>query len=200
MARKKQSRPKRVVLGVARAPLKKKQGTGVRWTPEEHESFLVGLSTHGRQWPKVAKVVRTRNNVQIEGYARRYFEQLEREGKGHLIPQKLGPGGPQPKVRAEEAYQQQDEPTLSSTSTSSGTICTTGDHDDCTGGIESTTPASIFLEQTSGGGGSSAEEVCEDAPGPASPAVGTEDSDLDAIARQMYEDLMDIVQSQHQGQ
>ena len=140
---------------------------------------------------EVAKVVGTKNNEQVKGHATWYFEQLEREGKGHLIPQPLGKPGPQPKVRTEEAHQQQQEPTLSSASTSSETICTTGDHDDCTGGIESTTPASIFLEQTSGGS-SSAEEVCEDAPAPASPAVDTEDSDLDTIERQLYVDLVYI--------
>eukprot|EP00212_Chloropicon_laureae_P002512 CAMPEP_0197485878 /NCGR_PEP_ID=MMETSP1311-20131121/785_1 /TAXON_ID=464262 /ORGANISM="Genus nov. species nov., Strain RCC856" /LENGTH=59 /DNA_ID=CAMNT_0043028663 /DNA_START=21 /DNA_END=197 /DNA_ORIENTATION=+ len=59
MAKKKQSRPKRAGLGVARVPLKKKQGAGGQWTPDEHERFLVGLSTHGRQWVEVAKVVRT---------------------------------------------------------------------------------------------------------------------------------------------
>eukprot|EP00212_Chloropicon_laureae_P000089 CAMPEP_0198445476 /NCGR_PEP_ID=MMETSP1453-20131121/495_1 /TAXON_ID=1461543 ORGANISM="Unidentified sp., Strain RCC701" /NCGR_SAMPLE_ID=MMETSP1453 /ASSEMBLY_ACC=CAM_ASM_001118 /LENGTH=78 /DNA_ID=CAMNT_0044166199 /DNA_START=72 /DNA_END=305 /DNA_ORIENTATION=- len=55
------------------------------WTANEHERFLVGLSTHGRQWVEVAKVVRTKTLLQVHSHATNYFKQLEREGKADLI-------------------------------------------------------------------------------------------------------------------
>ena len=145
---------------------------------------------------EVAKVVRTKTSEQVYGHARGYFQRLEKEGKGHLIPPKLDNYGRPRKVCTEEAHQQQQGPTLSSASTSSDTICTTGDQDDSTSDIESAPPASIFMEEDRGG---SVEEVCDGA-APAPPAVGTGDLELDAIARQMYEDLLHFVQSQRQSQ
>jgi len=178
-------------------PPGKRAGAGNAWTPEEHKRFLDGLTTHGRHWSEVTKVVRTKTSKQVTSHAYYYFKQLEREGKGHLIPPPGKLGRPR-KNCTEEAHQQQQEPTLTSASASSGTICTTGDHDDSTGGIESTPSASIFEEETSGG--SSVEEVCEDAAAPTLPAVGTEGLDLDASERQLCEDLLHIVQSQRKRQ
>ena len=189
MARKKH-RPQRARIGV------QKGATFSRWTPEEHERFLSGLSTHGRQWVEVAKVVRTRTSEQVSSHAWNYFKQLEREGKGHLILPKLGQGGRPPKVRTEEAHHHQQEPTLASASTSSNTICTAGDHDDSTSGIESTPPASPFEEENSGGG--SVGTLFEDA-APAPSEGRAEDLDSDAIKKQLYVDLVYIDSSQEWG-
>jgi SHAQKYF class myb-like DNA-binding protein len=44
-----------------------------RWTNEEHQKFLDGLRTHGRNWKAVALMVQTRSTVQIRTHAQKYF-------------------------------------------------------------------------------------------------------------------------------
>mmetsp|Transcript_48252 Transcript_48252/g.109634 ORF Transcript_48252/g.109634 Transcript_48252/m.109634 type:complete len:90 (+) Transcript_48252:182-451(+) len=39
---------------------------GGRWTPDEHELFVKGMSLYGRRWTKVAEVVGTRTTVQVK--------------------------------------------------------------------------------------------------------------------------------------
>eukprot|EP00212_Chloropicon_laureae_P003248 CAMPEP_0197485724 /NCGR_PEP_ID=MMETSP1311-20131121/652_1 /TAXON_ID=464262 /ORGANISM="Genus nov. species nov., Strain RCC856" /LENGTH=52 /DNA_ID=CAMNT_0043028459 /DNA_START=13 /DNA_END=168 /DNA_ORIENTATION=+ len=51
MTKKKQSSsPESAGLGVARVPLKKKQGTYKRWTAEEHERFVTAFTLYPRKW------------------------------------------------------------------------------------------------------------------------------------------------------
>eukprot|EP00975_Prorocentrum_lima_P025946 5458554-Prorocentrum_lima.AAC.1 len=52
-----------------------------RWTREEHEAFLLGLRTYGREWKKVAQNIKTRTSAQIRSHAQKYFAKLSREGK-----------------------------------------------------------------------------------------------------------------------
>ena len=36
-----------------------------RWTKEEHQKFLEGLSKYGREWKKVAAEIKTRSSAQV---------------------------------------------------------------------------------------------------------------------------------------
>ena len=52
-----------------------------RWTPQEHEAFLEGLKTYGREWKKVAKRIPTRTSAQIRSHAQKYFAKIDKEQK-----------------------------------------------------------------------------------------------------------------------
>jgi SHAQKYF class myb-like DNA-binding protein len=44
------------------------------WTKEEHEAFLLGFNTLGRQWKTIAnKFVKTRDRRQVSSHAQKYF-------------------------------------------------------------------------------------------------------------------------------
>eukprot|EP00614_Pseudopedinella_elastica_P011761 CAMPEP_0172590468 /NCGR_PEP_ID=MMETSP1068-20121228/8989_1 /TAXON_ID=35684 /ORGANISM="Pseudopedinella elastica, Strain CCMP716" /LENGTH=195 /DNA_ID=CAMNT_0013386367 /DNA_START=198 /DNA_END=785 /DNA_ORIENTATION=+ len=45
---------------------------GGRWTPDEHELFVKGMSLYGRRWTKVAEVVGTRTTVQVRSHAQKW--------------------------------------------------------------------------------------------------------------------------------
>jgi SHAQKYF class myb-like DNA-binding protein len=49
-----------------------------RWTREEHESFLLALQNHGKEWKKVAAKVKTRTVVQTRTHAQKYFQKLQK--------------------------------------------------------------------------------------------------------------------------
>lgn len=57
---------------------KEGQSTG-RWTEEEHQVFLRGLHTYGREWKKVASHIPTRTSAQVRSHAQKYFAKLQRE-------------------------------------------------------------------------------------------------------------------------
>lgn len=52
---------------------KGRQNNG-RWSHEEHEAFLVGLETYGKEWRKVASKVGTRTVMQVRTHAQKHFE------------------------------------------------------------------------------------------------------------------------------
>ena len=47
-----------------------------RWSPEEHERFLVGLHKYGNLWAKVTEHVGTRTPRQTRSHAQKYFRKL----------------------------------------------------------------------------------------------------------------------------
>lgn len=49
-----------------------------RWTLEEHNLFLQGLSLYGKIWKKIALHVQTRSVVQIRTHAQKYFLKLQK--------------------------------------------------------------------------------------------------------------------------
>lgn len=51
------------------------ENTG-RWTGTEHRLFLEGLELHGKQWKKIAALIKTRTVVQIRTHAQKYFQKL----------------------------------------------------------------------------------------------------------------------------
>lgn len=58
---------------------KPKKGGGAshgRWTKEEHEAFLEGLKKYGREWKKVADMIKTRTSAQIRSHAQKYFYKM----------------------------------------------------------------------------------------------------------------------------
>ena len=55
--------------------IKYKENTG-RWLTEEHEVFLKGLDQHGKQWKKIALMIKTRSVVQVRTHAQKYFQKL----------------------------------------------------------------------------------------------------------------------------
>jgi len=68
---------------VGKAPLGKvvesgQEHTG-RWTKEEHEAFLSGLQTYGKEWKKVAARVKTRTVVQTRTHAQKYILKLQKK-------------------------------------------------------------------------------------------------------------------------
>ncbi|KAI9915695.1 hypothetical protein PsorP6_007248 [Peronosclerospora sorghi] len=46
---------------------------GGRWTSEEHAAFLKGVRLYGKDWRRVAQVVRTRSAVQTRTHAQKYL-------------------------------------------------------------------------------------------------------------------------------
>lgn len=58
--------------------LKEGQTIG-RWTKEEHQSFLRGFHTYGREWKKVASHIPTRTSAQVRSHAQKYFTKLQKE-------------------------------------------------------------------------------------------------------------------------
>lgn len=44
-----------------------------RWDDQEHKIFLQGLNTHGKNWKKIAELVKTRSPVQTRTHAQKYF-------------------------------------------------------------------------------------------------------------------------------
>lgn len=64
----------------------KKENTG-RWSTEEHEMFLKGLDEHGKQWKKIAVMIKTRSVVQVRTHAQKYFQKLlkaEKKSSGDI--------------------------------------------------------------------------------------------------------------------
>ena len=71
--------PKKAKTPRKRPPqVKEGQATG-RWTNEEHQAFLEGLRTCGREWKKVASLIPTRTSAQIRSHAQKYFAKVQRE-------------------------------------------------------------------------------------------------------------------------
>eukprot|EP00635_Sarcinochrysidales_sp_CCMP3193_P008080 CAMPEP_0118917498 /NCGR_PEP_ID=MMETSP1166-20130328/17360_1 /TAXON_ID=1104430 /ORGANISM="Chrysoreinhardia sp, Strain CCMP3193" /LENGTH=214 /DNA_ID=CAMNT_0006857679 /DNA_START=152 /DNA_END=796 /DNA_ORIENTATION=- len=51
-----------------------------RWSAEEHERFLEGLSKFGRRkWINIAHVVKTRSVVQVRSHAQKYFKKMHKQ-------------------------------------------------------------------------------------------------------------------------
>lgn len=50
-----------------------------RWTKEEHNLFIKGLTRYGKEWKKVAKMISSRTIVQIRTHAQKYFQKLEKQ-------------------------------------------------------------------------------------------------------------------------
>ena len=55
-----------------------------RWTHDEHQAFLEGLRTCGREWKKVASLIPTRTSAQIRSHAQKYFAKVQREEESTL--------------------------------------------------------------------------------------------------------------------
>ena len=53
-----------------------------RWTKEEHDNFLLGITLHGRDWSKVAALVKTRTSAQIRSHAQKYYAKLQKSAAG----------------------------------------------------------------------------------------------------------------------
>ena len=47
-----------------------------RWTPEEREMFEKLLGIHGKEWKKIADILKTRTVVQVRTHAQKYFKKL----------------------------------------------------------------------------------------------------------------------------
>jgi SHAQKYF class myb-like DNA-binding protein len=75
-----------------KSPSKKKSGSGFentgRWTSEEHQLFLNGLDSYGKEWKKIAELIKTRTVVQIRTHAQKYFQKVAkaREQANEKIP------------------------------------------------------------------------------------------------------------------
>lgn len=51
-----------------------------RWTKEEHDLFLEGISRYGKEWKKIASLISTRTVVQVRTHAQKYFQRLSKLG------------------------------------------------------------------------------------------------------------------------
>lgn len=58
-----------------------KEHTG-RWTRAEHELFLEALKKYGKEWKKVASMVKTRTVVQTRTHAQKYFQKYAKSAGG----------------------------------------------------------------------------------------------------------------------
>jgi len=50
-----------------------------RWTEAEHQAFLAGLATYGREWKRVALHIPTRTSAQVRSHAQKYFCKLQQQ-------------------------------------------------------------------------------------------------------------------------
>jgi len=67
----------------------KGQSSG-RWTQEEHQAFLEGLTECGREWKKVALRIPTRTSAQIRSHAQKYFAKLQRDQESSVTNVNVG--------------------------------------------------------------------------------------------------------------
>lgn len=58
-----------------------------RWTIQEHEAFVRGLSLYGREWKRVAQIIPTRTAAQVRSHAQKYFQHLEQGQQRQLLQQ-----------------------------------------------------------------------------------------------------------------
>jgi len=56
-----------------------------RWTREEHNMFLHGLETYGKEWKKIADLIKTRSVVQIRTHAQKYFQKVAKHTGGPVM-------------------------------------------------------------------------------------------------------------------
>ena len=56
-----------------------------RWTIQEHESFVRGLSMYGREWKRVAQIIPTRTAAQVRSHAQKYFQHLEQSQQPQFL-------------------------------------------------------------------------------------------------------------------
>ena len=61
-----------------------------RWTQEEHQAFLEGLTECGREWKKVALRIPTRTSAQIRSHAQKYFAKLQRDQESSATNPNVG--------------------------------------------------------------------------------------------------------------
>jgi SHAQKYF class myb-like DNA-binding protein len=54
-----------------------------RWTDSEHQAFLQGLATYGREWKRVAQHIPTRTSAQVRSHAQKYFTKLQQQDISH---------------------------------------------------------------------------------------------------------------------
>lgn len=53
-----------------------------RWTLDEHEKFLNGLTLYGKDWRAISKLIATRSITQVRTHAQKYFARLEKLSHG----------------------------------------------------------------------------------------------------------------------
>lgn len=53
-----------------------------RWTKEEHEIFLNAIKKYGKEWKKVAALIKTRTVVQTRTHAQKYFQKISKTSMG----------------------------------------------------------------------------------------------------------------------
>ena len=53
-----------------------------RWSADEHRLFLRGLEMHGKDYKKIAALVKTRNVTQLRTHAQKHFQKLAKEEAG----------------------------------------------------------------------------------------------------------------------
>lgn len=59
----------------------KSSRTSGRWTKEEHQRFIEGLTKYGKNWKKVEEHIGTRSGAQIRSHAQKFFIRLTKEYK-----------------------------------------------------------------------------------------------------------------------
>ena len=56
-----------------------RSGTTGRWTAQEHQAFVRGLSLYGREWKRVALDIPTRTSAQVRSHAQKYLSKMEKQ-------------------------------------------------------------------------------------------------------------------------
>jgi len=84
------SKRKRSGSGGSSASQKAKGQSSGRWTQEEHQAFLEGLTECGREWKKVALRIPTRTSAQIRSHAQKYFAKLQRDQESSATNANVG--------------------------------------------------------------------------------------------------------------
>ena len=84
---RKKTHSKDVPKASTKKPSSGSENTG-RWTSEEHQLFLDGLDAYGKEWKRIAELIKTRTVVQIRTHAQKYFQKVAkaREQANEKIP------------------------------------------------------------------------------------------------------------------
>jgi SHAQKYF class myb-like DNA-binding protein len=78
------------------------EATG-RWTKKEHELFTEALHKYGKEWKKVASMVKTRTVVQTRTHAQKYFQKVLKGGTDSDVSSNNGSESKRPRTQSSEA-------------------------------------------------------------------------------------------------
>ena len=87
----------KIILNEVKRSAREEANVSGRWSADEHRLFLRGLEMHGKDYKKIAALVKTRNVTQVKAHARKKagpldpFYQARNKRHTRIIHVKLSP-------------------------------------------------------------------------------------------------------------